>query len=68
MSDETELNNVGNGSGDSKEIITNQPGIHEKLEEVVRKHLAHASKNHFSSILLMLLQRLIKKLKVLMVK
>ncbi|MGB1197613.1 MAG: tRNA (guanine(46)-N(7))-methyltransferase TrmB [Thalassotalea sp.] len=30
--------------GDSKAIITNQPGIHEKLEEIVLKHLAHPSK------------------------
>ncbi|GHF00582.1 tRNA (guanine(46)-N(7))-methyltransferase TrmB [Thalassotalea profundi] len=30
--------------GDSKAIITNQPGIHEKLESLVLKHLAHPSK------------------------
>ena len=30
--------------GDSKTIITNQPGIHEKLESLVLKHLAHPSK------------------------
>jgi tRNA G46 methylase TrmB len=29
-------------SGDSKAIITNQPGIHEKLDEVVERHLTHA--------------------------
>lgn len=28
-------------AGDSKAIITNQTGIHEKLDEVVQKHLAH---------------------------
>jgi len=28
-------------TGDSKAIITNQTGIHEKLDEVVQKHLAH---------------------------
>jgi tRNA (guanine-N7-)-methyltransferase len=28
-------------TGDSKAIITNQNGIHEKLEEVVQKHLTH---------------------------
>ncbi len=28
--------------GDSKAIITNQEGIHEKLDEVVEKHLSHA--------------------------
>ena len=29
-------------SGDSKAIISNQTGIHEKLDEVVEKHLSHA--------------------------
>ncbi len=29
-------------TGDSKVIITNQDGIHEKLDEVVIKHLSHA--------------------------
>jgi tRNA G46 methylase TrmB len=28
-------------TGDSKVIITNQPGIHEKLNDVVTKHLSH---------------------------
>ncbi|MDP7592164.1 MAG: SAM-dependent methyltransferase [Litorilituus sp.] len=28
-------------TGDSKKIITNQKGIHEKLDEVVEKHLTH---------------------------
>ncbi|OUR62961.1 SAM-dependent methyltransferase [Colwellia sp. 39_35_sub15_T18] len=28
-------------TGDSKAIITNQQGIHEKLDEVVQKHLTH---------------------------
>jgi len=27
--------------GNSKAIVTNQPGIHEKLEEVVSKHMTH---------------------------
>lgn len=27
--------------GDSKAIVTNQPGIHEKLEKIVLKHLSH---------------------------
>ena len=27
--------------GDSKAIISNQEGIHEKLEEVVKRHLTH---------------------------
>ncbi len=30
-----------NLTGDSKAIITNQTGIHEKLDEVVQKHLTH---------------------------
>ncbi|MGL1956486.1 MAG: SAM-dependent methyltransferase [Colwellia sp.] len=29
-------------TGDSKSIITNQTGIHEKLDDVVKKHLSHA--------------------------
>jgi len=33
--------------GDSKAIITNQPDIHEKLEEVVRKHLKHPSQKPY---------------------
>lgn len=28
-------------TGDSKPIVTNQTGIHEKLEEIVEKHLSH---------------------------
>ncbi|WP_448565517.1 tRNA (guanine(46)-N(7))-methyltransferase TrmB [Thalassotalea ganghwensis] len=31
-------------TGDSKPIVTNQPGIHEKLAEVVNKHLANRSR------------------------
>lgn len=30
-------------TGDSKAIVTNQPGIHEKLVEIVNKHVAHPS-------------------------
>jgi tRNA (guanine-N7-)-methyltransferase len=30
-------------TGDSKAIVTNQPGIHEKLVEIVTKHIAHPS-------------------------
>jgi len=33
--------------GDSKAIVTNQPGIHEKLEKIVKKHLAYPSKKPF---------------------
>lgn len=34
-------------AGDSKVIITNQPGIHEKLADIVNKHLSHPSKKPF---------------------
>lgn len=30
-------------TGDSKAIVTNQPGVHEKLVEIVNKHIAHPS-------------------------
>lgn len=30
-------------TGDSKVIVTNQPGIHEKLTEIVAKHIEHPS-------------------------
>ena len=30
-------------TGDSKAIVTNQPGIHEKLVEIVNKHVTHPS-------------------------
>jgi tRNA G46 methylase TrmB len=33
--------NISNPVGDSKVIITNQTGIHEKLDEVVQRHLTH---------------------------
>jgi tRNA G46 methylase TrmB len=33
--------------GDSKAIVTNQPGIHEKLDEVVKKHLSHDFKKPY---------------------
>jgi tRNA (guanine-N7-)-methyltransferase len=38
------MNTVGTHTsvGDSKAIISNQAGIHEKLDEVVQKHLSHA--------------------------
>ena len=32
---------TNNSAGDSKAIITNQTGIHEKLDDVVKKHLTH---------------------------
>ncbi|GLX84163.1 hypothetical protein tloyanaT_04150 [Thalassotalea loyana] len=34
--------------GDSKAIISNQDGIHEKLEEVVQKHLSHTFEKPYS--------------------
>ncbi len=33
--------------GDSKAIISNQEGIHEKLDEVVKRHLTHASQKPY---------------------
>ncbi|TMM46068.1 tRNA (guanine(46)-N(7))-methyltransferase TrmB [Colwellia ponticola] len=33
--------------GDSKAIISNQEGIHEKLDEVVQRHLTHASQKPY---------------------
>jgi tRNA G46 methylase TrmB len=35
--------------GDSKVIITNQSGIHEKLDEVVEKHLSHPFKKPYQA-------------------
>lgn len=35
--------------GDSKAIVTNQPGIHEKLADIVTKHLAHPSQKPFQA-------------------
>jgi len=36
-------------TGDSKAIVTNQKGIHEKLEEVVNRHLQYPSKKPFQA-------------------
>ncbi len=36
-------------TGDSKAIITNQNGIHEKLDEVVQKHLSHPFQKPFQA-------------------
>ncbi|WP_281559576.1 SAM-dependent methyltransferase [Thalassomonas sp. RHCl1] len=33
--------------GDSKAIVSNQPGIHENLADIVNKHLSHTSKKPF---------------------
>jgi tRNA G46 methylase TrmB len=35
------------GLGDSKAIITNQTGIHEKLDDIVAKHLSHPFKKPY---------------------
>lgn len=35
--------------GDSKAIVTNQPGIHEKLDEIVAKHLSHEFKKPYQA-------------------
>ncbi|KGJ87074.1 tRNA (guanine(46)-N(7))-methyltransferase TrmB [Colwellia psychrerythraea] len=35
--------------GDSKAIISNQEGIHEKLDEVVHRHLTHASQKPYQA-------------------
>jgi len=49
----TKLNNSTDNedddSGDSRVIVTNQPGIHEKLEEIVEKHLLHRSQKPFQA-------------------
>ena len=36
-------------TGDSKAIVTNQPGIHEKLEGLVKKHLTKPSKKPYQA-------------------
>lgn len=35
--------------GDSKAIVTNQPGIHEKLHEIVTKHCKHPSQKPYQA-------------------
>ena len=45
-------NSQGNESeslGDSRVIVTNQPGIHEKLEDIVEKHLTHRSQKPYQA-------------------
>lgn len=41
--------NKAEGLGDSRVIVTNQPGIHEKLEEIVEKHLTHRSQKPYQA-------------------
>lgn len=45
--DEQKVAKQQDALGDSKSIITNQTGIHEKLNEVVAKHLSHPFKKPF---------------------
>ena len=44
-----EITEASNTLGDSKAIITNQSGIHEKLDEVVSKHLLHTFKKPYQA-------------------
>ena len=44
---EKKMAEQNNTLGDSKNIITNQTGIHEKLNEVVAKHLSHPFKKPY---------------------
>ncbi|PCI58926.1 MAG: SAM-dependent methyltransferase [Gammaproteobacteria bacterium] len=41
------MNNINIAIGDSKAIISNQTGIHEKLTQVVNKHLEHEFKKPY---------------------
>ena len=41
--------NTQTSLGDSKAIISNQEGIHEKLDEVVKRHLTHASQKPYQA-------------------
>jgi tRNA G46 methylase TrmB len=45
----TNTMNTQTSLGDSKAIISNQEGVHEKLEEVVKRHLIHASKKPYQA-------------------
>jgi len=47
MAEQKQVHKNEQATGDSKIIVTNQPGIHEKLEEIVKKHLAHPSKKPY---------------------
>ena len=38
---------TNNNAGNSKAIVTNQPDIHEKLSDIVKKHLAHLSQKPY---------------------
>ena len=43
------INQPNQKAGDSKAIVTNQDGIHEKLEEIVKKHASHAFEKPFQA-------------------
>ena len=43
------IDNKSESLGDSRVIVTNQPGIHEKLEEIVEKHLTHRSQKPYQA-------------------
>ena len=45
----TNTMNTQTSLGDSKAIISNQEGVHEKLDEVVKRHLIHASKKPYQA-------------------
>ena len=43
------MSKVSNSGGNSKAIESNQPGIHEKLEQIVAKHLSHEFEKPFQA-------------------
>lgn len=49
--------------GNSKAIITNQPGIHEKLEQIVEKHLTHAFEKPYQAHTLEVFKQLDQEVK-----
>ena len=49
--------------GDSKAIVTNQDGIHEKLDEIVTKHLKHKFEKPFQAHTLTVFEQLDAKVK-----
>ncbi|WP_245961517.1 tRNA (guanine(46)-N(7))-methyltransferase TrmB [Thalassotalea euphylliae] len=50
-------------SGDSKAIVTNQDGVHEKLEQIVQKHLSHSFEKPFQQHTLTAFEALDAKVK-----
>ncbi|QOL26697.1 methyltransferase domain-containing protein [Thalassotalea sp. LPB0316] len=49
--------------GDSKAIVSNQEGIHDKLEEIVKKHLSHTFEKPYSQHTLAVFNALDKEVK-----